>query len=136
MKDNFSFLCVSVWFHVIKSEFIVINKFKILVVFSPIFVADIKIISIYNFLALLKISQNPLENNCARASFLRKMQDQAFNFLKKRDSGTGVFLWILKWNTSGGCFWFLSKLPRRNDTSFTQIALIGTSYSSPLIGKI
>ena len=76
----------------IKSEFIVINKFKILVVFSPIFVADIKIISIYNFLALLKISQNPLENNCARASFLRKMQDQAFNFLKKRDSGTGVFL--------------------------------------------
>ena len=43
---------------------------------------------------LLKISQNLQENTCARASFLIKLQAKA---CKKRDSGTGVFLWIL-WN--------------------------------------
>ena len=39
-----------------------------------------------------EISQNSLENTCARASFLFS------NFIKKRDSGTVVFvfLWILQ----------------------------------------
>ena len=37
---------------------------------------------------LLEISQNPQENNCARVSFL-------ISYLK-RDSGTGVFKWILR----------------------------------------
>ena len=41
-----------------KSKFIVKNKFKILVVFSPIFVANTKIILVYN----LKILQNSQQN--------------------------------------------------------------------------
>ena len=50
---------------------------KALVVFSPIFVADAKIIFCYEFVALLKkvfleISNNPQENACAGVSFLTK----------------------------------------------------------------
>ena len=41
---------------------------------------------------VLKISQNSQENTCVRLSFL---QPPACNF-KKRDSGTGVYLWILR----------------------------------------
>ena len=41
----------------------------------------------------LKISQNLQDNTSARDSFLIKLQ--AWGFIKKRDSGTGVFLSIL-----------------------------------------
>ena len=44
----------------------------------------------------LKISQNSQENTCARISFLRQLQAKACNIIKKRNSGTGVFLWILR----------------------------------------
>ena len=39
----------------------------------------------------LGISQNSLENNCARDSFLIKFFN---NVLLKKSLGTGVFLWI------------------------------------------
>ena len=38
-------------------------------------------------------SQNSQENTCARVSFLMKLQGSAYNFIKKRDSGKGVFFW-------------------------------------------
>ena len=38
----------------------------------------------------LKISQNSRQNTCARASLLIKLQ--TCNFIKKRNSGTSVFL--------------------------------------------
>ena len=41
----------------------------------------------------LEISQNSQENTCARASVLVKLHAYAY---WKRDSGTGVFLWILQ----------------------------------------
>ena len=44
----------------------------------------------------LEISQNSLENTCARVSFLIKLLNKvaglACNFINKRDSCTGVFL--------------------------------------------
>ena len=46
---------------------------------------------------LLEISQNSQESTCARASFLMKMQASGLQLYSKRDSDTGVFLWIL-WN--------------------------------------
>ena len=58
----------------------------------------------------LEISQNSHENTCARVSFLIKLQAWSLQLYFKKDSGTGVFLWvwqnfqeriILK-NTSGG----------------------------------
>ena len=62
----------------------------------------------------LEILQNSLENTCAKVSFLIQLQawDPRPTTLLKKDSGTGVFHWIL-WNfwehlfaqnTSGGCF--------------------------------
>ena len=45
----------------------------------------------------LEISQNSQENTCDRVSFLIKLQAWALQFYLKRDSGTGIFLWIL-WN--------------------------------------
>ena len=39
----------------------------------------------------LEISQNSQENTCARVSFLIRLQ-AGLNFIKKRDSDTGVFL--------------------------------------------
>ena len=44
----------------------------------------------------LEILQNLQENNCARVSFLMKLQVKANNFIKK-ETDTDVFLWIL-WN--------------------------------------
>ena len=44
---------------------------------------------------LLQISQNPQENPCAR-SLLIKLQALRLQFYQKSDSGTGVFLWILR----------------------------------------
>ena len=54
MREKFSFLSVDIWFDVTKCKFIVKNSsFIMLVVFSPIFVADTKITLAYNFVALL-----------------------------------------------------------------------------------
>ena len=41
---------------------------------------------------LLEISQNSLENTCARVSLLIKLQDSGLQLYWKRESGTGVFL--------------------------------------------
>ena len=43
----------------------------------------------------LEISQNSQENTRARVSFLGKLQAWGLQLYKKRDSVTGVFLWIL-----------------------------------------
>ena len=48
----------------------------------------------------LRILQHSQENTCARVSFLIKLQALCFN---KKDSGTGVFLWML-WNFSEHLF--------------------------------
>ena len=54
MRGKFSFLYVDIWFDVTECKFIMKNmSFKVLVVFSPIFVADTKITFIYNFVAPL-----------------------------------------------------------------------------------
>ena len=42
-----------------------------------------------------KISQNSQENTCARVSFL--IRAWGLQLYSKRDSGTGVFLWILRY---------------------------------------
>ena len=52
MGGKFSFLYVDIWFVLAKSKFIVKTRsFKMMVVLSPIFVADIKITFLYNFVA-------------------------------------------------------------------------------------
>ena len=43
----------------------------------------------------LEILQNSQGNTCARVPFLIKQHVEVCNFIKKRDSGTGVFLRIL-----------------------------------------
>ena len=54
MRGKFSFRYVDIWFDVTKYKFIVKNSsFKMLVVFSPISVADTKITFVYNFVAPL-----------------------------------------------------------------------------------
>ena len=56
-RGKFSFLYVDVWFDVMKCKCIVKNNsFEMLVVFSPVFVADTKITFIYNFVAPLRFS--------------------------------------------------------------------------------
>ena len=45
---------------------------------------------------LLEISQNLQENTFARVSFLIKLQTRGLQLYEKRDSGTCVFLWILR----------------------------------------
>ena len=58
MRDKFIFLFVDIWFHVTKCKFNVKNSsFEMLVVFSPIFVADTKITFVYNFVAPLTLHQ-------------------------------------------------------------------------------
>ena len=51
----------------------------------------------------LEISQNSQKNTCARVFLFNKVAT-----ILKTGSGTGVFLWILRYfllqNTSGGCF--------------------------------
>ena len=44
----------------------------------------------------LKISQNSRENTSARVYFLIKLQAWGLQLYRKRDSDTGVFLWILR----------------------------------------
>ena len=52
VRDKFNFLHVDIWFDVTECKFIMKNSsFKMLVVFSPIFVADTKITFVYNFVA-------------------------------------------------------------------------------------
>ena len=46
-------------------------------------------------IVFLEISQNSQENNCATVSFLIKLQTLGLQLYSKRDSATGVFLWIL-----------------------------------------
>ena len=46
--------------------------------------------------AFWKISQNSQENTCARVSFFNKVAGLKPATLLKRDSGTGVFLSILR----------------------------------------
>ena len=46
-------------------------------------------------IVLLKISQNSQKNTCARISFLIRLQTLGLQLYLKRDSATGVFLWIL-----------------------------------------
>ena len=54
MRGKFNFLNVDSCFDVTKCKFIVKDSsFKMLVVFSPIFVADTKITFVYNFVAPL-----------------------------------------------------------------------------------
>ena len=48
---------------------------------------------------LLKISQNSQENTSVEVHFLIKFQTWGLQLYLKRDSNTGVFLWIL-WNLS------------------------------------
>ena len=43
----------------------------------------------------LEISQNSPENTCVNL-FFNKVAGAACNFILKRGSGTGVFLWILR----------------------------------------
>ena len=56
MRGEFSFLYVDIWFDVTKGTIILKNSsFEMLVVFSPIFVANTKITFVYNFLAPLTV---------------------------------------------------------------------------------
>ena len=57
------------------------------------------------------------KKTCTRISFLKKLRAPGLQLYLKRDSGTGVFLWILRnfyehlflQNTSGGCFFKAAK---------------------------
>ena len=54
LRGKFSFLFVDIWFYVTKYQLIMQNRsFKMLVVFSSIFVADTKITFVYNFVVPL-----------------------------------------------------------------------------------
>ena len=54
VRGKFSFLYAHIWFDVTKCKFIVkYSSFKMLVAFSPIFVADTNITFVYNFVAPL-----------------------------------------------------------------------------------
>ena len=56
MREKFSFLYVDIWFDLMQCELIVKNSsFKMLVMLSPIFMADTKVTFIYNFVAPLKV---------------------------------------------------------------------------------
>ena len=71
----------------------------------------------------LRIPQNSQEITCARVSFLIKFQASGLQFYEKRDSGAGVFLWILRnlqegsfYRTPlGDCFWNSQKTVIQNN---------------------
>ena len=77
MRGKFNFLYGDIWFNKTKCKFIKKNSsFKMLVVFSPIFVGDTKITFVYNSLA-------PLERKMMKTviSFmLETMVDDCFQF--------------------------------------------------------
>ena len=62
MRSEISFVYVNIWFDVTKCKFIMKNRrLKFLVVAWPIFVADTKLIFVYNFVAplsFLEFSEN------------------------------------------------------------------------------
>ena len=61
MRGEFNFLHAGIWFDVTKCEFIIKNSsFKMLVVFSPIFVADTKITFVCNFVAPVTVQKNKM----------------------------------------------------------------------------
>ena len=63
VKGKFSFLSLNIWFDVTKCKFNVkYSSFKMLVVFSLIFVADTKITFVYNFVAPLKATLKHLDS--------------------------------------------------------------------------
>ena len=63
LRRKFSFLFIDIWFDVTKYQFIMQNSsFKMLVVFSSIFVEDTKITFVYNFVVPLK-SENRVPLN-------------------------------------------------------------------------
>ena len=75
--DKFSFLYVDIWFDVTKCKFNVKDcSFEMLVVFSPIFVADTKITFVYNFVS-------PLKSNGGKKSCV---QFKATGHVKKQKS--------------------------------------------------
>ena len=54
VRGEFSFLYVDIWFEVTECKFITKNSsFEMLVLFSPMFVADTKVPFVYNFVAPL-----------------------------------------------------------------------------------
>ena len=69
----------------------------------------------------LEFLKNWQENTCARVSFLIKLQASG--------PGTGVFLWILSWNTSGGCFWNQSLLSFQFEKLHEIECLVFLAYS-------
>ena len=80
---------------------------------------------------LFKISQNSQKNTCGKTSFLINLQAEAWNFIKKRESSTGVFLWTL-WNfkvhifqttSLGNCFW-TKRCLHWNTIKLTNITLL------------
>ena len=74
VRGKFSFLYADICFDVTKCKFIVKNSsFKILLVFSPIFVADTKITFAYNFVAPLKILENSQKKNSCQSLFFNKV---------------------------------------------------------------
>ena len=58
----------------------------------------------YEKKVFLKISQNSQENSSVRVSFFIKLQASGLQRYKKRNSGIGVFLWILR-NFQGHLFY-------------------------------
>ena len=65
MRDKFSFLYVNIWFDATKCKFIMkMGSFNMLVVFSPIFVADTKANFVYNFVAPLTIAVRQIIHAC------------------------------------------------------------------------
>ena len=85
----------------------------------------------------LNFFQNSQENMCVRASFLIKLQAWGFSpaTLLKRDSGTGVFLWILRnfWEhlfdriALGGCFWLYKAMVSFEYKLRSKITMVSTS---------
>ena len=79
-KGKFSFLYVDIWFDVMKCKCIVKNNsFEMLVVFSPIFVAETNVAFVYNFVALLTLVRQPLPQLVKMKNFFGQyLQDDCF----------------------------------------------------------
>ena len=84
MRGKFSFLYVDIWFDVTKCKFIVKNSsFEMLVVFSPIFVADTKITFVYNFVAPLSLSRVRCIIHCVKGVQLRSFSWSMFGHFSR-----------------------------------------------------
>ena len=98
MGAKFSFLFVNIWFDLAKCEFIVENSsFKILVLLSPIFVADTKINFLYNFLAplreLISEKHNTIQEHDNGILNLMEKED---DFEKEKDLRTNFAIFFKK----------------------------------------